>query len=100
MIVDDPTLIDIVDEIPLEKNKIHLKIKQRTARKNTTLIEGLTEKHDITKIFTAMKKTLHCNGSIYDKTSIMLFGDQRQGAKNFLIINNFAKESDIVIHGY
>ena len=100
MIVDDPILIDIADAIPLEKNKIHIKIKQRTARKNTTLIEGLTEKHDIAKLFTTMKKTFHCNGSIYDQTSIMLFGDQRLGVKNFLINGNFAKESEIVIHGY
>ena len=100
MIVDDPIIINIADEIPLEKNKIHIKIKQRNAWKNTTMIEGLSEKQDISKIFTAMKKTFHCNGSIYDKTSIMLFGDQRLAAKNFLISGNYAKESEIVVHGY
>ena len=96
----DITSININDEIPLEKKKIHIKIKQRNRRKNITTIEGLADDLNIERIFKEMKRNFHCNGSIYDDNCIMLFGDQRIFAKKFLVSNSIAQESGIVMHGF
>lgn len=86
---------------------IHLRIFKRNARQSVTTIENLEslpEKYNLKTILKSLKKLLNCNGNIVEKESsgkvISLQGDHRQIIKTFLISNQIAKESDIVIHGY
>ena len=94
---------DVINAFPSETQKIHIRIKQRTARKCTTTIENLSDKLKLSAILQEMKRKFHCNGSV-GKTDginfIQLFGDQREGAKKFLIENEITTESNVIIHGY
>lgn len=63
---------------------IHIRLKQRTARKSLTYIEGLAEDLDLEKICRYLKKTLRTNGAVIDKTVIQLSGDQRVRVKTLL----------------
>ena len=58
---------------------------------------------DHKKILSAMNKEFHCSGGIVDDAVygkiIKLTGDQRDQAKNFLIKNNLATDTSIIMHG-
>ena len=92
--------VNMIDTIPLDKQKIHIRIQQRNGRKSITTIEGLSNDLKLATVLQQMKRLFHCNGAIAEKNTIMLFGDQRLPVKKFLIDNNIAKESEIVMHGY
>lgn len=101
-IIFDPT-IDMISSISNMNNKIHIRIKQRNRRKNTTTIENLPVDMDLEPITKKMKQTFHCNASVHTTDEgkyIQLFGDQRSLAKKFLMDNKISEESNIIIHGY
>ena len=90
----------MIDAVPMDKQKIHIRIQQRNGRKSITTIEGLANDLNLAGILKHMKKTFHCNGAVSDVNKIMLFGDQRVTTKKFLIENSIAADSEIVVHGY
>ena len=92
--------IDVIDSsITSAGQKIHIRIKQRNGRKSTTTVEGLVNVK-MQLIVQEMKNKFHCNGSLQSDGNIMLFGDQRKQAKQYLVENSIATESNIVVHGY
>ena len=87
-----------------KQNTVHIRIKQRNAKKTITTIEVLDASIDFKKIVKYIKKKFNCNGSIIktvdDIDIIQLQGDQRENIKNFLIKENIVSEDFIKIHGF
>ncbi len=85
-------------------SKIHIKIQQRNGRKSITLITGLPSDLDLKKILKNFKKSLNCNGCISEDEEfgkiIQLQGDHRASVKNFILEQQIASLSDIVIHSF
>ena len=96
--------LDAFDEKGSQR-KVHIRVAQRSGRKNITTVQGLDEDLDVAKICRALKKIYACNGSV-SKTKdmgevIQLQGDQRENVKEFLFgmkIYN-PKEDRVVVHG-
>ena len=87
----------------MTRNKIHINITKRNARKYITTIEGLEEKYfekGIKYFLKKVKKKFSCNGSIDKKTNnIQMQGDQRENIKSYLIERYNFDDYDIVVHG-
>lgn len=88
-----------------KREKCHIRVQQRNARKYITIIEGLSPDIDLKKVLKCMKKTLSCHGCIKtDKDEnqiIQLSGDQRRELVNFLVENKIVEnKADVVIHGF
>lgn len=90
---------EIDQTISTQKQKIHIRIKQRNGKKSITTIEGLGDLN-LQLIIQEMKNKFGCNGTLQSEKNIMLFGDQRNQAKKYLIDNSIVDASNIVIHGY
>jgi translation initiation factor 1 len=96
--------LDAFDE-KKSQQKVHIRVAQRSGRKNITTVQGLDDDLDVAKICRALKKILACNGSV-SKTKdmgdvIQLQGDQREAVRDFLFqmkIYN-PKEDRVVVHG-
>ncbi|XWV26448.1 protein translation factor SUI1-like 2 [Tupanvirus soda lake] len=98
----DP-ILDLANSLAKTNDKVHIRIKQRNGKKSTTTVENLPKNLNIQTIAKKMRKTFHCNGAVQtndDGSHIMLFGDQRLTAKNFLINNKIVEEANISVHGY
>ncbi len=98
----DP-VADLINSVSDHNNKIHIRIKQRNAKKYITFIEQLPTDINLSLLLKEMKKTLHCNGSIQKTENgeyIQLFGDQRETVKKFLLDNKISDNINIIIHGY
>ncbi len=95
-------LLDIDDEL-LTTKKIHIRIKQRTARNYITFVDGINPEHDLKKLLSCFKKTFNCTGNIEISgegiTVIKLTGDQRLKIKAYLIEKSICHPDDIIIHG-
>ena len=86
----------------LFQQKIHITVRQRTARSYITSIEGLDAQLDLKKLLKYFKKLLNCSGNIDVSTAssiIKLAGDHRQKVKEILIQRGIAIDDDIIIHG-
>ena len=94
---------DIFDNIDTYKNKIHIRIIERTKKKKLTLIENLPSDIDLKKLVGFLKKTFNCSGTIFktDNNNVLQFsGDNRFNFKNFLIKENICIEDNIIVHNY
>lgn len=83
-------------------SKIHIRLQQRSARTNITIIEGIDSSFDLLRILRDLKRKFNCNGSIATErySIIQLSGDKRLDVKEFLQNEGIASPEDIVIHGY
>ena len=88
----------------LQKNYIHIRMRQRTGRTFITTVEGLPTEFNIKKMLSALQKELKCGGFIEtddDENKILsLNGDQRHGVADFLVREEIADRESIKIHGY
>ncbi|EIJ88081.1 translation initiation factor 1 [Nematocida parisii] len=57
------------DETKFEDNEIHVRKQNRKGRKWLTTVENIPESFDITKLMTALKRELCCNGTIVTETA-------------------------------
>jgi translation initiation factor 1 len=84
---------DIIADLDREQARVTVRLERRRFGKPTTLIEGLKlEKEDLRSLATKMKKRLATGGTVKDDL-ILLQGDQRQAAANFLAESGFQKQS-------
>ncbi len=91
---------DLFEDNKLPQQKIHIRIQQRNAKKNITIIEGLDKNVvDFKKMKKDLTKKYNCFGFINDGV-IQLSGDQRNNVSNFLISENISTKDNIVIHGF
>jgi translation initiation factor 1 len=86
-------------------SNIHIRIKQRSAKKTITIIEGLAEDLDLKKIAKVLRRQCKVMASVITKdgeTVIQMSGDQRETVKRFLIDMHVWEEPDlpIKIHGF
>ena len=91
------------DNINTYKNKIHIRIIERTKKKKITIIENLPLDIDLKKLIMFLKKTFNCMGTIFktNNNNILQFsGDNRFNFKNFLIKENISNEDNIIVHEY
>jgi len=79
-------------------------VQQRNGRKSLCTIQGLPEEVDLIKLLKAFKKEFCCNGTIVDDLElgkiIQLQGDHRKKIKQFLIEEQIAQPTQVVLHGY
>ena len=87
----------------LPPQKIHIRLRQRNARKTVTTVEDLPIDLDLKLILSHFKKTFSCNGNIITKDDvsiIQLTGDHRNEVSEFLRSQGIATKGNIIIHGY
>lgn len=97
----------------IDNFEIHIRIKKRNGKKSWTHLEGVQsletsdptiQKQFLERVLKEMKKKFCCNGSIKvddDKNTILeLFGDQRIGAKKYLMETFELDDSTIKVHGF
>lgn len=88
----------------LQKNYIHIRMRQRTGRTFITTIEGLPLEIDLKKMQSALQKEFKCGGFIdvddEEKKILSLNGDQRHKVADFLVREEIADKESIKIHGY
>lgn len=95
-----------------EKEEIHIRKIQRTARNSMTTIDGISLNTNFDQMIRKMKKQFHCNGSYghidaegkKDTNSatpmrVTLTGDQRQSVMEFLVKEGVCKKENIILHG-
>ena len=72
-------------------------------RKCITLVQGLDDDLDITRICKAFKKIFNCNGNVANDEEfglvIQLAGDHRTKVAEFLVNEEICEEDQIVIRG-
>jgi translation initiation factor SUI1 len=81
--------------------KIHIWLKQRSARSHITTIEGLPSS-DLNIILKNLKKQLCCNGCIKDGINgkyLQLSGDHRYVIINIFVEYDICDEENIIVHG-
>jgi translation initiation factor 1 len=82
------------------KGDIHLKIKNRNAKKFTTYVEGLADsEHDLDKLAAKWRKKFCCSAS-NDNGTIKLAGDRRESVLDYLVEQKMVRKEQIKIHGY
>ncbi len=91
---------------------VHIRFQQRTARKGTTIVEGLCNQEaddDLNKkilktLSKTLRKKLSCSCAVkYDKQRgfiLQLAGDHREKIKEFLIENGDYEKEYIKLHGF
>ncbi|EHY65653.1 translation initiation factor 1 [Nematocida ausubeli] len=65
----DEDLVFSDNETKFEDNEIHVRKQNRKGRKWLTTVENIPDSFDITKLMTALKKELCCNGTIVTDAS-------------------------------
>lgn len=98
-------LVNLRDTTPAFSNKrehIHIRLTQQ-GKKFKTAICGLVDE-DLSGLLKVLKsKICNCSGSIEkdedDNQLIILFGDQRDKVKSYLITKGKISEEDITVHG-
>ncbi len=92
------------EQLTISKQKYHVRVQQRNGKKCITLLEGIEDDLDAKRICKSMQKTFNCNGNVkkdfYDRDVIQLQGDQRENVKKWLIEQQVADITIIVIHGF
>tara|TARA_Y100000389_G_C16947232_1_gene264755 strand:- start:171 stop:461 length:291 start_codon:yes stop_codon:yes gene_type:complete len=93
--------IEILDNISSFKNKIHIRVIERT-KKKITIIENIPSDINLKLLLSFLKKTFNCSGTIVeDNNNILQFsGDNRYNFKNFLIKENICEPENIILHKY
>ena len=86
----DPVFGSFTDfeEEPREPSRIHIRVKQRTARKRLTIIEGFASDLDLKKIAQCLRKLFRVSSAVLateDGAVIQLSGDLRHEVRQFLI---------------
>jgi len=80
-----PKDICVCVEIGKDQQKIKVRLETRKFRKSATIIDGINEKDvDLSRLAQKMKTFCACGGTAKNG-QIMLQGDQREKAYNFLI---------------
>jgi translation initiation factor SUI1 len=81
------------------EQKIHLRVQQRSTKKNITILEGLPLEHK-KKIVHDLKIKLGCSGT--EKNGELHFsGDQRKKIADYLVAYDIVENrNDIIIHGF
>ena len=88
-----PKDICVCGEISKEQQKIMVRIVRRRYRKFLTVVDGLDSKEINLKILAQqMKNFCACGGTAKDG-QILLQGDQREKANNFLHEKGYSKEN-------
>lgn len=88
-----PKDICVCGEISKEQQKIKIRLESRKFGKAMTLIEGLNSKDiDLSRLAQKMKSYCACGGTAKNG-QIMLQGDQREKAYQFLIQMGYPKEN-------
>jgi translation initiation factor SUI1 len=101
---DDFGMEDDDDLFEESKQSVIISIQQRTARKSTTKIEGLSTKLDLKKIVKELQQLVQSSGSISDVEGhgkvIVFQGDKRNVIVKYLIDNKYAQRENIKVMGY
>jgi translation initiation factor 1 len=88
-----PKEICVCGEISKEQQKIKIRLETRKFRKAMTLIEGLDSRDvDLSRLAQKMKSYCACGGTAKNG-QIMLQGDQREKAYQFLIQMGYPKNN-------
>ena len=88
------------------QKKVHIRVQQRTGRKNITTVQGLDDDLDLKRILKAIKKRFACNGAIVRHKELgevlQLQGDQCENVKDWLYEQEIYNRSEgrIVVHGH
>lgn len=98
---------EYVEENSNELSRVHLRIQQRAGKKFVTIVEGLPESFDLSKISKVLQKKLCCNATIVDDNKngktlkvIQLQGDHRHEIATFFINEELLSKDQIKIHGF
>ena len=89
---------NLLDNIILCKNKIHIRVIERTRKKKITIIENIPSDINLKLLLSFLKKTFNCSGTIIENNILQFSGDNRYNFKNFLIKENICESENIVIH--
>lgn len=96
---------DVVNK-KVNKNKIHVRIQQRSGKHHITIIENLSQETDFPTLLKNLKRKLNCTGSLIkdknneDEFIVQLTGDQRDKVKDILCSLDICTEDSIQVHGY
>ncbi|KAJ5077208.1 eukaryotic translation initiation factor eif1 [Anaeramoeba ignava] len=86
-----------------KQQNVHIRVVQRTRNKWITTVEGLSQQLDLKKILGALRKQLHCTGTVIDNEDLglilQLTGDQRQAVAKFLLDEEICTKDNLKIHG-
>lgn len=98
---DTKKVLDIVED----SQEIHIRVKKRNGKKCTTTIENLNVLNNDPAywetLFKYFRTTLCCNGSLdKDEKSMLLFGDQREKVKKYLLDKKLCTATNLKIHGF
>lgn len=95
---------EITKFVQTTDQKIHIRIKPRNGKKCDTIIENLPPTLDMPVTLSKLKKICSCNGAISSNAEgqkfVLLFGDQREQVRQYLIKNSIATDTNIIKHGY
>lgn len=83
---------DIVRELDREETNVVISKEIKKFNKPTTVVRGLEERKDVQSIVRDLKTKLGTGGT-YKDGKIILQGDHRESAKNFLLAKGFKQES-------
>jgi translation initiation factor SUI1 len=103
---DDFGDFDVEEDEFLEESKqsVIVSIQQRTARKSTTKIEGLSPKLDLKKIVKELQPIVSSSGSISEVEGhgkvIVFQGDKRNIIIKYLVDNKYVQRENIKLMGY
>ncbi len=88
-----PEDICVCGEISKEQQKIRVRLETRKFHKAVTMIDGINDKDiDLSRLAQRMKTFCACGGTAKNG-QIMLQGDQRDKAYNFLIKVGYSEEN-------
>ena len=86
----------------INKKKIHIHLHRQSARRATTLLQGLDDDLDLNRICKYMKRSFNTNGCVLEGAIIQLQGDFCMAARKWLVEQEVLTESEakerIVIH--
>ena len=97
---DQVNFFDPFDEISssLKKECFHLRVQQRSARKNITILEGISA-DKAASVIHDLKTRLGCSGT-YKNNEVHFSGDQRRNIARYLVEKKICAPDEIVVHGY
>lgn len=104
---DNP--FQVGDEVTKNQPVVHIRIKQRSARKNITTVEGIEECFDFPKIASHLKHAFSCACTVietvdkstdHEHTILQLSGDQREKVSRFLIEEGICEPANVKVHGF
>jgi translation initiation factor 1 len=94
--------LDIDD--PILNFPIHIRLQPRSGSKYLTTIEGIPNDFNYPTLLKDMKKQFYCNGFLAKdsnyRITIILTGDMRLAAKQYLLNKGISDDDHITIHGY